>query len=277
MKRLLILLCLTGLLSRLAVAAPAVAAPPVAAPRPTHPPRAVRAPVRAPVRRAILVNKWDNTLRYYETGRPMKIFRVATGLYKCTPQGRFRIIQKSFISRTGRGQFGTRWIGLNTLGKRGWYRIGIHGTNEPWTIGKHASKACVRMHNADINWLFDRVPYNTPVRIVNVPVAAPKPPARLAARQAAPVATPVATPWLAWLRRAAAQPSFSAFEPLGSLRERLDTSFHRSAALQRAQSAWWPTPLPPGATACPQVKNDRNLNPYLMNYGNRNTNRAISH
>lgn len=142
------------------------------------------------VRHSILVNKWDNTLRYYVTGQPMRVFRVATGLYKCTPEGRFRIIQKSFVSRQGRGQFGTRWLGLNTLGRRGWYRIGIHGTNQPQTIGKYASKACVRMLNSDINWLYDRVPYNTTVRIVNVPVAKPK----------RPVPLPSSSPMAVWLR-----------------------------------------------------------------------------
>ncbi|HEY0075408.1 MAG TPA: L,D-transpeptidase [Abditibacteriaceae bacterium] len=139
------------------------------------------------IRHTILVNKWDNTLRYYVTGQPMRTFHVATGLYRCTPEGRFRIIQKSFISRSGRGQFGTRWLGLNTMGKRGWYRIGIHGTNQPQTIGKHASKACVRMRNRDINWLYDRVPYNTTVRIVDVPVAKPKP--------------KMPAPLLTWLRK----------------------------------------------------------------------------
>jgi hypothetical protein len=118
---------------------------------------------------SIVVNKRDNTLRLYISGQPAKRYRVATGLYKCTPEGSFRIIQKSFISRSGRGQFGTRWMGLNTLGKRGWYRIGIHGTNEPYTIGKYASKACVRMLNSQVNEVYDLAPIGTKVRIVDVP------------------------------------------------------------------------------------------------------------
>lgn len=128
----------------------------------------------AKVRHTILVNKWDNTLRFYVTGQPMRRFPVATGLYRCTPEGSFRVIEKSFISRSGKGQFGTRWMGLNTLGKRGLYHIGIHGTNDPQSIGKYASKACVRMNNRDVNWLYERVPYGTTVRIVNV-AQAPKP------------------------------------------------------------------------------------------------------
>lgn len=135
------------------------------------------APQKSPtkIRRTIIVNKWDNTLRFYQTGQPTRRFPVATGLYRCTPEGSFRVIQKSFISRGGKGQFGTRWIGLNTLGKRGLYRIGIHGTNQPETIGKYASKACVRMNNRDVNWLYERVPQGTTVRIVNVAEAPPPP------------------------------------------------------------------------------------------------------
>ena len=133
------------------------------------------APKQAPtkIRRTILVNKWDNTLRFYQTGQPMRRFSVATGLYRCTPEGDFRVIEKSVISRSGNGPFGTRWMGLNTKGKRGWYRIGIHGTNQPETIGKYASKACVRLRNSDVNWLYERVPYGTTVRIVNI-AQAPK-------------------------------------------------------------------------------------------------------
>ena len=169
-------------------------------------------------RHTILVNKWNNTLNYYETGKPTRRFRVATGLYKCTPEGRFRIIQKSFISRSGRGQFGTRWLGLNTLGKRGWYRIGIHGTNEPQTIGKHASKACVRMRNTDINWLFDRVPYGTTVGIVDVPIK-PKP---IAAKP----------PRLPWLRRL--QP------PLFSLNDWLLPSRTQALSSSPFATIFWP-------------------------------------
>jgi len=49
----------------------------------------------------------------------------------------------------------------NPLGARALY-IGstlyrIHGTNEPWTIGGDVSSGCIRMINADIIDLYDRV------------------------------------------------------------------------------------------------------------------------
>ncbi|MFY0615567.1 MAG: L,D-transpeptidase [Hyphomicrobiaceae bacterium] len=50
---------------------------------------------------------------------------------------------------------------LNPLGVRALY-LGntlyrIHGTDAPWTIGKNVSKGCVRMHNAHVIELYDRV------------------------------------------------------------------------------------------------------------------------
>jgi lipoprotein-anchoring transpeptidase ErfK/SrfK len=49
----------------------------------------------------------------------------------------------------------------NPLGARAIY-IGstlyrIHGTNEPWTIGQNVSSGCIRMINADVEDLYERV------------------------------------------------------------------------------------------------------------------------
>ena len=44
--------------------------------------------------------------------------------------------------------------------------IGIHGTNNPASIGKAASKGCIRMYNADVEALYDMVEIGTPVSIV---------------------------------------------------------------------------------------------------------------
>lgn len=39
----------------------------------------------------------------------------------------------------------------------------IHGTNRPWTVGTAASFGCIRMREADIDDLFERVQVGTPV------------------------------------------------------------------------------------------------------------------
>ena len=46
----------------------------------------------------------------------------------------------------------------------------IHGSNKRFGIGMRASSGCIRMYDDDIKWLFDNVPVNTKVRIVNQPV-----------------------------------------------------------------------------------------------------------
>ena len=45
-------------------------------------------------------------------------------------------------------------------------RLGIHGTNEPETVGQRESDGCIRLHNKDVEELFVLVPKGTPVEIV---------------------------------------------------------------------------------------------------------------
>ena len=55
---------------------------------------------------------------------------------------------------------GTRWMGLSVPG------VGIHGTDEPSSIGYSASHGCIRMQVPDAEWLFDHVSIGTTVHIV---------------------------------------------------------------------------------------------------------------
>lgn len=52
---------------------------------------------------------------------------------------------------------GTRWIGLDAAD------VGIHGTNSPWLIGLPVSHGCIRMHNQDIEALYEAVELGSPV------------------------------------------------------------------------------------------------------------------
>jgi len=45
-------------------------------------------------------------------------------------------------------------------------RYGIHGTNNPNSIGREASYGCIRMHNADIMQLYAKVSVGTPVYVL---------------------------------------------------------------------------------------------------------------
>jgi lipoprotein-anchoring transpeptidase ErfK/SrfK len=66
-----------------------------------------------------------------------------------------------------------RWVGGgpgNPLGARALY-LGntdyrIHGTNDPTTIGKHVSSGCIRLQNADVTDLYERVGVGTKVVVL---------------------------------------------------------------------------------------------------------------
>ena len=112
----------------------------------------------------IYVSKADNMLRACAGENVLLTFPVATGRNNCTPVGTFSIISKS--TRPGSPVFGPRWMALNKIGNSG-RRYGIHGTNDPSSIGKHRSAGCIRLYNADIITLYDMTPVGTQVIIMN--------------------------------------------------------------------------------------------------------------
>jgi len=46
----------------------------------------------------------------------------------------------------------------------------LHGTNKRFGIGMRASSGCIRLYDDDIKWLYDHVPMNTEIRIINQPI-----------------------------------------------------------------------------------------------------------
>ncbi len=52
----------------------------------------------------------------------------------------------------------------------GWPRYLIHGTNEPYGVGRRVSRGCIRLYPEDIVPLFVQVERGTPVRVINEPV-----------------------------------------------------------------------------------------------------------
>lgn len=118
------------------------------------------------------INKRTNTLYYYENGRVVKTYRVATGRTSgLTPEGTFTVTfkttypgWKNIPGGDPKNPLGTRWIGIQVNGDRG-RTYGIHGTNNPSSIGTHASSGCVRMHNSNVEDLYKKVPVGTKVWI----------------------------------------------------------------------------------------------------------------
>lgn len=118
---------------------------------------------------AIIINKAMNRLYFYNNGKFERHYPVATGREPdLTPEGDFRIVTKT-ANDAGLGAenvFGTRWMGLEVPEHEDGTKYGIHGTNEPDSIGRHASAGCIRMSRADVEDLYARVPIGTVVHIV---------------------------------------------------------------------------------------------------------------
>lgn len=107
---------------------------------------------------SITINVAARTLTLYKNGSWFKSFPVAVGKSSTpTPRGTFTIINKAYNPG---GPFGARWLGLSRRG------YGIHGTNNPSSIGKAVSNGCIRMHNKDVIELYNLVPVATVVKIV---------------------------------------------------------------------------------------------------------------
>ncbi|KZE39061.1 hypothetical protein AV656_03840 [Bhargavaea cecembensis] len=103
------------------------------------------------------VSVLKHQLKLFDGNRLIKIYPIGVGrILTPTPDGTYTIINKQ---RNPGGPFGVFWMGLS---KR---HYGIHGTNNPSSIGKHASHGCIRMHNRDVLELSAQVPIGTKVTI----------------------------------------------------------------------------------------------------------------
>ena len=127
----------------------------------------------------IVIRRGSNLLTLYRGDRYVRRFHVATGqtVYP-TPLGRFEIVVKwknptwypptqdawakglKPVPPGPNNPLGTRWMGISAPG------VGIHGTDEPASIGYSESHGCIRMLVPDAEWLFDHVTIGTPVFIV---------------------------------------------------------------------------------------------------------------
>lgn len=107
--------------------------------------------------RSIVIHTSCRRLELYEGNRLIKQYPIAVGKASTpTPNGHYTIANKSLYPG---GPFGSRWMGLSIP------HYGIHGTNNPTSIGKYISKGCIRMHNRDVENLFEQVEIGTPVFI----------------------------------------------------------------------------------------------------------------
>lgn len=125
------------------------------------------------VRSSILVDLSDRTASVYRAGELVARYPIAVGQDGWeTPAGTFEVVQmmkqpiwrhpitKEIVPPGKKNPLGSRWIGFWVDGE---HQIGFHGTNEPNLIGAAVSHGCIRMHNADIEKMYDLVEVGSPV------------------------------------------------------------------------------------------------------------------
>jgi len=101
----------------------------------------------------------DYKMYVFKDDEIIKIYPVSGGKQDSpSPLGTWTIISKA---DWGEG-FGGTWMGFNVP----WGMYGIHGTDEPWSIGRPLSQGCIRMYNKDAKELQKVIPHGTKVTIV---------------------------------------------------------------------------------------------------------------
>src|SRR5579871_959887 len=118
-------------------------------------------------------------------GRAMR-YGIGVGRQGFTWSGVERITRKAEwpdwippVEMVARQPYLPRWVAGgpgNPLGARAMYlgntEYRIHGTNDPSTIGKNVSSGCIRLQNADVEDLYNRVAIGT--KVIVLPATAPR-------------------------------------------------------------------------------------------------------
>jgi len=122
-----------------------------------------------------------HTFLYLTLGQGMAMrYGIGVGRQGFTWSGTESIVRKAEwpdwippAQMVARQPYLPRWVGGgpgNPLGARALYlgntEYRIHGTNDPTSIGKHVSSGCIRLQNADIIDLYNRVGVGTKVVVL---------------------------------------------------------------------------------------------------------------
>lgn len=117
---------------------------------------------------SVIVDKSQNILTLKNGEEVVKVYRCSTGAGGITPAGDFKIVSRMVdpiwkgVIKPGdpENPLGTRWLGFDLP------EYGIHGTNQPETVGQPVTRGCVRLLNSDVEELFNLLPEGTAVIIV---------------------------------------------------------------------------------------------------------------
>lgn len=134
--------------------------------------------------RAIVINVPEMRLyRFHAKRGTVSTYPVTVGEEETqTPLGTYRVVEKEEdpewnIPPKLRHKYNTKimpagpdnpigryWLGLSARG------YGIHGTDNPWSVGRILSNGCIRLYPEDIEKLYHDVPKGTRVEILYEPV-----------------------------------------------------------------------------------------------------------
>jgi hypothetical protein len=116
-------------------------------------------------------------LQVYFLGQPVKRYPICAGKGNNTPLGHFHIKNKAvwppwnaywgeyMPGGSSRNPLGARWLGTSAAGRETGRVIGIHGTNQPNSIGRRISGGCMRTYNNFAIELYNNIPVGTPLDI----------------------------------------------------------------------------------------------------------------
>lgn len=105
----------------------------------------------------IIVDLSSRQLYLLDENTVVRGFPIGIGtMLTQTPVGEYEIMNK--VPNPG-GPFGAFWMGLSRP------HYGIHGTDNPASIGHMVSHGCIRMYNEDVLQLAAIVPMRTKVTI----------------------------------------------------------------------------------------------------------------
>ncbi|WP_066504344.1 L,D-transpeptidase [Abyssisolibacter fermentans] len=113
--------------------------------------------------RILILKEGDNLKEY-----PIAVGKSATP----TPLGEYNVINKAvnpyykkldIKGGSEENPLGSRWISFK-------YHYGIHGNNDPDSIGTYASGGCIRMHERDVQEIYSASSVGTPVKVFYDPI-----------------------------------------------------------------------------------------------------------
>jgi lipoprotein-anchoring transpeptidase ErfK/SrfK len=117
----------------------------------------------------VSVDLSEHTVRVYRSGKLRYRVRAATGAPSSpTPPGHYVVTDRVPFSGGTLGSFAFGISGIQPRLPSGWSggdQLAIHGTNQPWLIGRSVSAGCIRVTEWSLDRLKPLLRLGTPVVI----------------------------------------------------------------------------------------------------------------